>query len=135
MGEHAREKRESVMMALAVAAGGALGAMARYGAGVAATRAFGPNFPYGTLGVNVIGCFAMGLLIGLFAMKEPVDPALKLFLTTGFLGGFTTFSAFSLETILLYDRKPALAALYVAASVILSLAACWAGMRVMRGAA
>jgi len=122
-----------MMNVLVIALGGAIGAVARYGAGVAATRAFGPNFPYGTLGVNIIGCFAMGLLIGLFAMKEPVDPALKLFLTTGILGGFTTFSAFSLETIMLYERKPAFAFIYVAASVIVSLLACWAGLKMMRG--
>ena len=121
------------MHVLAVALGGALGASARYGAGLAATRFWGMNFPYGTLGVNMIGCFAMGILVGVFALKDPVDPALKLFLTAGVLGGFTTFSAFSLEALLLYERKPALGALYVAASVVLCLAACWAGMRLMRG--
>ena len=123
-----------MIAALAVAAGGALGAMARYGVGVATTKMWGQNFPYGTLGLNILGCFVMGLLIGLFAMKDPVDPTLKLFLTTGVLGGFTTFSAFSLETIMLYERKPLLAFVYVAASVIFSILACWIGLRLMRGA-
>jgi len=117
---------------LAVAIGGALGAMTRYGAGIAATRFLGQAFPYGTLGVNILGCLIMGLLVGGFAGREPVDPALKLFLTTGVLGGFTTFSAFSLETIMLYDRRPALAVMYVAASIILSLVACAIGLKVMR---
>lgn len=121
------------MMALAVAAGGALGAMARYGVNVAATKLYGPVFPYGTIGVNIVGCFMMGLLIGLFMMKDPVDPTLKLFLTTGVLGGFTTFSAFSYEALMLYDRKPVIGVVYVLASVILSLVACWIGLRLMRG--
>lgn len=116
---------------LAVGLGGAIGAMARYGTGVLSARIFGLSFPYGTLGVNIVGCLIMGLIVGMFALREPVDPALKLFLTAGVLGGFTTFSAFSLEAIMLYERKPALALVYVLASVILSLGACAVGLKVM----
>jgi len=117
---------------LAIGLGGALGAMARYATNLATTRVFGPAFPYGTLSVNLVGCLIMGLLVGGFALREPVDPTLKLFLTTGILGGFTTFSAFSLDTIMLYDRKPVLALIYLAVSVILSIAACAAGLRLAR---
>jgi CrcB protein len=117
------------MNALMVALGGAIGAVARYGVNFAGSKFWGMNFPYGTLGVNIVGCFIMGLLVGLFALKEPVDPMLKLFLTTGVLGGFTTFSAFSLDTIMLYERKPILAVGYVAASVILSVGACVLGLK------
>lgn len=121
--------------ALAVAAGGALGALVRYGVNIGSTRLLGMNFPFGTLSVNIIGCFIMGLLTAMFALKDPVDPSLKLFLTTGVLGGFTTFSAFSLETVMLYDRKPMLALIYVASSVIFSVAGCWLGLRMIRGMA
>lgn len=135
MGGPARPESEQIMMALAVAAGGAIGAMARYGVNVISTKLYGPGFPYGTLGVNILGCFVMGLLIGLFVMKDPVNPTLKLFLTTGVLGGFTTFSAFSFEAIMLYERKPILGITYVAASIALSILACWAGLKMMRGLA
>lgn len=121
-----------MIAALAVGIGGALGAMARYGVNVLSTRAFGIEFPYGTLGVNIIGCFIMGVVVALFAMREPVDPILKLFLTTGILGGFTTFSAFSLETVMLFDRKPLLAGIYALASLVLSVAGCWAGLRAVK---
>ncbi|HEY8964422.1 MAG TPA: fluoride efflux transporter CrcB [Alphaproteobacteria bacterium] len=120
-----------MMNVLAIGLGGALGAMARYGVGIATTRVLSSAFPYGTLGINIIGCLIMGLLIGVFALREPVDPMLKLFWTTGILGGFTTFSAFSLEAIMLYDRKPTLAAAYVLTSVFLSIGACAIGLKVM----
>lgn len=123
------------MNALAVALGGALGALARYGVNIGSARLLGLNFPYGTLTVNIIGCFAMGLLTASFAMKEPLDPSFKLFLTTGILGGFTTFSAFSFETVMLYERKPILAVIYIASSVIFSVLGCLLGMRMMRGIA
>lgn len=114
--------------ALYVALGGALGAMVRYGINVGSTRLLGVNFPYATLAINILGSLAMGILVGIFAMKD-TDPALKLFLMTGILGGFTTFSAFSLETVMLYDRKPMLAVLYVTSSVVLSIGACILGMK------
>jgi CrcB protein len=114
-----------MMNVLLVAMGGALGAVARYGVGVAASRWFGLAFPWGTLAVNVAGGLAMGLLA---ARVGPEQEALRLALGVGVLGGFTTFSAFSLETVRLMEHQPGLAALYVAASVVLSVGACWLGL-------
>lgn len=110
---------------LLVALGGAVGSMARYGVGLAAARWLGLGFPWGTLAVNVIGGLAMGLLA---ARVGPEQENLRLLLGVGLLGGFTTFSAFSLETVRLMQQAPAHGALYVAASLILSVGACWAGM-------
>ena len=124
----AEAKGRKMINALYVALGGALGAMVRYGINVGSTRLLGVHFPYATFAINILGSLAMGILIGVFAMKD-TDPALKLFLTTGFLGGFTTFSAFSLETVMLYDRKPMLAVLYITLSVVLSIGACILGMK------
>jgi CrcB protein len=114
-----------MMNVLLVALGGALGAVARYGVGFAAARWFGLAFPWGTLAVNVAGGLAMGLLA---ARIGPEQEALRLALGVGVLGGFTTFSAFSLETVRLMEHQPGLAALYVAASVVLSVGACWLGL-------
>ncbi|AXC49391.1 fluoride efflux transporter CrcB [Paracoccus suum] len=115
---------------LQVAAGGAIGATLRY----AATRAVpghGPQFPVATLGVNVAGCLAMGLLAALFAHRG--GQHLAPFLMTGVLGGFTTFSAFSLDALTLWGRgQHPLAAAYVLASVVLSLAAVMAGLALGR---
>jgi len=120
-------------MILWVAAGGALGSAARYLVNVAAGRLLGPEFPWGTLAVNVAGSFVMGLLIALMALKMQVSQEVRAFLTTGVLGGFTTFSAFSLDFALLVERREAgLAALYVIASVGLSLAAIFAGLKLGR---
>ncbi|HRE44346.1 MAG TPA: fluoride efflux transporter CrcB [Terricaulis sp.] len=110
---------------LLVALGGAVGSVARYGVGLAAARWLGLGFPWGTLAVNVIGGLAMGLLA---ARVGPEQENLRLLLGVGLLGGFTTFSAFSLETVRLMQQAPAHGALYVAASLILSVGACWAGM-------
>jgi fluoride exporter len=116
-----------------VAIGGALGSMARYGVNVWSGRVFGTEFPWHTLIVNVLGCFIMGALTGLMAQKLNVSQEVRAFLTTGILGGFTTFSAFSLDVALLVERKATLAAgAYVAASVLLSLAAVFAGLHLMR---
>lgn len=114
-----------MMNLLLVAVGGALGAVARYGVGVGAARWLGLAFPWGTLAVNVLGGFAMGWLA---ARVGPEQEALRLALGVGVLGGFTTFSAFSLETVKLMEHQPGLAALYVAASVVLSVGACWLGL-------
>ena len=114
---------------LLVALGGAVGSVARYGVGVAAARWFGPAFPWGTLAVNVIG----GLAIGVLAARVPTDDDnLRLLIGTGLLGGFTTFSAFSLETLRLLEQQPGLAALYAAASLVLSVGACWMGLQLGR---
>ena len=114
----------------AVAAGSALGALARYLSSVAAVALLGPAFPWGTLTVNVLGSF----LIGLYAsLSEPegrllASPAQRQFVMAGFCGGFTTFSIFSLETLLLVDRQAFdLAAIYVAVSVALWLVSVWIG--------
>jgi CrcB protein len=114
---------------LMVALGGAVGAVARYGVSVGAARWFGLAFPWGTLIVNVVGGLAMGLLAARFG---PEQEAVRLALGVGVLGGFTTFSAFSLETVRLMEHQPGLAMLYVAASVILSVGACWAGLMLGR---
>jgi CrcB protein len=98
-----------------------------------AFRLAGPGFPYGTLFINVVGSFVMGLTAEYFALKAGLPQHLRLFLTTGIYGGFTTFSAFSLETVLLYERGDfAGAIIYVAASVILSIAALFAGLAIIR---
>ena len=103
---------------LLVALGGAAGSVARYLVSVASLAAFGAAFPWGTLAVNIAGSAAIGVAAG-----AGLEGHARLLLVTGFLGGFTTFSAFSLETGALFERSPWLAALYVAASVGLGLAA------------
>jgi len=114
-----------------VALGGALGASARYLTGVAATRLMGHGFPWGTLTVNVAGSFLMGVLIVVLAKKG--GNHFLPFLAAGVLGGFTTFSSFSLDAVTLYERgATGLAAAYVGASVTLSLAGLAAGLAVAR---
>jgi len=118
---------------LQVAAGGALGASARYLTGVGAVRLFGHGFPWGTLIVNVVGSFLMGVLIVTLAQKGGMRFAP--FLTIGLLGGFTTFSAFSLDAVTLFERgQIGAAAGYVAASVVVSIAALFFGLWIARGA-
>ena len=111
---------------------GAGGAM-RHAVNLAAARLFGSGFPFGTLIVNLLGSFAMGLLAGYFAHRTGLPQHLRLFLVTGVLGGFTTFSAFSLDAVLLMERNAKLAAaIYVAGSVIASIAALIAGLALLR---
>lgn len=115
--------------------GAGLGGVARHGVNVASLRVFGPGFPWHTLGVNVVGSLLMGLLIGWLALKSdwPAGGALRLFLATGLLGGFTTFSAFSLDAWLLWDRgQGAAAAAYIVGSVFASLAGLGAGLAAIR---
>jgi CrcB protein len=113
--------------------GSGLGGMLRYTANVWIPRALGTAFPYHTLIVNIVGSLVMGLLAGYFALKSDPGQDWRLFLTTGIMGGFTTFSAFSLDTVVLYQRgEVALAAYYVLASVGVSLAALFAGLAIMR---
>jgi CrcB protein len=117
---------------LLVFVGGGLGAMARHGVNRAGLALLGPGFPWWTLAVNVIGSFLIGLLAGLFGAMETGHNA-RLFLTTGFLGGFTTFSAFSLDALTLWERGAAVeAGLYVGGSVIASLIAAAAGLMISR---
>ncbi len=114
-----------------VALGGAIGASLRYLTGVATIRAFGPGFPWGTLVVNVLGSMAMGALVVILAQKSGTRYAP--FLMTGLLGGYTTFSAFSLDVLTIYERgQIGLAGAYVLASVLLSLAGIVAGLHLAR---
>lgn len=120
---------------LLVFLGGGIGAAARHGVNVGAARFLGTAFPWGTLTVNVVGSLAMGLIAAWFAFR--VDAGLtqhtRLFLTTGVLGGFTTFSAFSLDAAVLWERGTiGIAALYVAGSVVLSILALFAGLWMVR---
>ena len=118
---------------VAIALGGALGSVGRFLVAGWVGRVLGVNFPWGTLAVNVVGGLVMGLLVGLMAQVWSVSPAIRAFLTVGVLGGFTTFSAFSLETVLLLQRGDILAALaYIASSVVLSVGAVWCGLRLIR---
>ncbi len=113
--------------------GGAIGAGARHLVGRAALALWGPGFPVGTLAVNVIGGLAMGLLAGWLATRASGDEALRYLLGVGVLGGFTTFSAFSLETALMIERGDLMTALsYILASVVLSIGALFAGLQVSR---
>jgi CrcB protein len=108
-----------------VALGGAAGSVARYGVGVLVARMVGLGFPWATLIVNVVG----GLLMGVLAVRVgPEQENLRLALGVGLLGGFTTFSTFSLETVRLLQHQPGAASLYVAMSLILSAGGCWLGL-------
>jgi len=120
-----------------VAFGGAIGAACRHLVNLAALRLLGPAFPAGTLVVNVVGGLLMGLLAGWLALKyESGGQALRLFLATGILGGFTTFSAFSLDAVLLWERGDVLTSVaYVLGSVVLSIAALLLGLFIMRAVA
>lgn len=117
----------------AVAAGGALGAVGRHLLSAQIMRLTGHGFPYGTLSVNILGGLLMGVLVSLLALHWNPGQELRLFLTVGLLGGFTTFSTFSMETILLLERGawPS-AGLYVLASVCLAIGGFAAGQALVR---
>lgn len=120
---------------LLVGAGGALGAMARYGLGLAAARlAPGPAWPIGTFTANVGGGLLMGLLVGWLAFRGGLhQDAVRAFAAVGVLGGFTTFSSYSLEAVLMIERRQyGLAAAYAVASVVLAIAALFAGLAIAR---
>jgi fluoride exporter len=113
--------------------GGGIGAAMRHGFNLLFSRTLGTAFPYATLFENVTGSVTMGLLIALFAFRGGVPQHWQLFLTTGILGGYTTFSTFSLDTALLYERgQVGLAALYVLLSVVLSIGGLFAGLTLVR---
>jgi CrcB protein len=121
---------------LIVFVGGGIGAALRHGVNRAAFAYLGPGFPHGTLIVNVAGGLLMGVLAGLFLIKTGVSHDLRLFLTTGVLGGFTTFSAFSLDAALMWQRGDyGPLALYIVCSVLLSIGALFAGMAIVRWSA
>jgi CrcB protein len=119
---------------LLVMLGGGLGAGGRHLVSLVTLRVFGPGFPVGTLTVNVVGSLIMGLFIGWLVRNETADlQTLRYFVATGFLGGFTTFSAFSLDTSVLWERGDThLALIYVVVSVVLSILAVFAGLMLMR---
>lgn len=118
---------------LLVAFGGALGASLRHLVNMAAIRLFGPGFPWGTFGANLIGSFVMGLFIGVMMTRYAHQTELRLFVATGLLGGFTTFSAFSLDVVMLWERGALLEVLlYVAGSVVLAIMSLMAGLFLAR---
>ncbi len=123
---------------LYVACGGAIGASLRYVLGLAAARSLGPDYPYGTMAANVLGGFLMGVLAGWLAFKvvgpsETVSENLKLFLGVGLLGGFTTFSTFSLDAVTMLEKKAYGSFLgYSVGSVVLSIGAVMIGLMLAR---
>lgn len=120
-------------MIVAIALGGGLGAVGRYAVGAGALAIFGPGFPIGTLLANVVGGFLMGVVVEAGALKYSYSPELRAFLTIGVLGGFTTFSAFSLESALMMERGEwGLAFIYVVGSAVLAIAALFAGLWLVR---
>src|ERR1700730_10398380 len=118
---------------LAVAAGGALGSVARYLVGIGSGNRFGTAFPGGTLIINVTGSFLIGALVGRFAAKWDLSHATRIFLTVGICGGYTTFSTFSLDAYYLIERGQTLASsAYMVASVALSVGALIAALQLVR---
>lgn len=123
----------SISEVQAVAAGGVIGAVGRYLVYVGVGHLLGTGFPYATLIVNVVGSFAMGVLVETTALVWSTSLTMRLFLSTGILGAFTTFSTFSLDFVVLYERKAlGLCALYTIASFVLSVGALFAGLQLMR---
>ena len=122
------------MLYLIVFLGAGIGGALRHGVNVGAARIFGYGFPFGTMIVNIAGSFIMGLLAGYFAFRPGIGQHVRLFLTTGILGGFTTFSAFSLDTALLVERHSyGMAAGYMVGSVAASVSALFFGLALFRG--
>jgi CrcB protein len=121
---------------MAVFIGAGLGGMLRHAVNRACLVYLGPGFPYGTLIVNVVGGLLMGVMAELFLVKGGGSQEFRLFLTTGFLGGFTTFSAFSLDSATLWQRSDyAALGAYVTGSVVLSITALFLGMAAVRSLA
>jgi CrcB protein len=118
---------------LLAALGGAIGSVLRYLVGVFSVRWFGPSFPWGTLAVNVVGSFIIGLSVEMIARRFNASMELRVFIITGILGGFTTWSSFSLDTMVLFERGAiAAAAAYVIGSLVVSFAAVLAGLALGR---
>ena len=121
---------------LAIAIGGGIGSLARHYVSSAIYQATGATFPYGIFVVNVLGGLIMGIIVELGALKLNYSPEMRAFMTTGILGGFTTFSTFSLDAALLIERGDWVGALlYMVGSVVLSVAALFAGLWLVRVAA
>ena len=118
---------------LIVFLGGGLGAALRHGVNLTSAKLVGTAFPYNTVFENITGSTVMGLLVGYFAFRGGISQHWQLFLTTGILGGYTTFSAFSLDTILLFERgQPGLAVLNMAVSLAFSVGGLYAGLALLR---
>ncbi|TKT70565.1 fluoride efflux transporter CrcB [Afipia massiliensis] len=118
---------------LLVFVGGGLGASLRHAVNVGCARAWGLNFPYGTFLINITGSLVMGLIAGYLAFKGDASQPWRLFIMTGILGGYTTFSAFSLDAVTLYERgEIGMALFYVVGSVVLSIAGLVAGLALVR---
>jgi CrcB protein len=123
-------------MVLVIAAGGALGAVGRHLVNVLAQSWFGSAFPWGTLTVNLVGCFLMGVLVETSALLWSPSPELRAFIAVGFLGALTTFSSFSLDVAVLYERGDVLpAAAYVLASVVFSIGGLFSALALVRALA
>lgn len=119
---------------LIVFLGAGIGGSLRHGTNLVTAKWFGTGFPFGTLSVNVLGSFVMGILAGWFAFKGEASQPWRLFLATGVLGGFTTFSSFSLDMVALWERNEiALLAIYAAASLVVSVAGLLVGLHGARG--
>ncbi len=112
--------------------GGAIGSSMRYMVGVFMGSWLGRDFPWGTITVNILGSFLMGLLVGLFADKYVVSDEMKTLILVGFLGGFTTFSSFSLDTASLFGAQGYMSFAYVAASLLLGFSSLWGGLQLAK---
>ena len=120
-------------MIFAIASGGALGAVLRHFVGSTSLKLAGTEFPWGTLSVNVLGSFIMGALVTYMALAWSPSQEVKAFLTVGLLGGFTTFSTFSLDVMTLWERGASMAATsYIMSSILLSIFALLMGMSIVR---
>ena len=120
-------------MIVSIGLGGAIGALSRYFLSSHITHVFGPGFPLGILIVNVLGCFAMGVIAEFSALSWSLSPEMRSLLVTGILGGFTTFSAFALDTAVMMERNDLVSAMfYVAGSVFGSVAALFLGLYLVR---
>ena len=118
---------------LLVFVGGGLGATLRHWVNVLCGRQFGTDFPYGIMLINITGSTVMGLIAGYLAFKGEASQPWRIFIMTGILGGYTTFSAFSLDAAVLYERgEVGLAVLYVIGSVVLAIAGLFAGLALVR---
>ncbi len=120
-------------MLVAIAVGGAVGALGRHFVNVAMGSLLGTGFPWGTVTVNIVGSFLMGVLIHMLAVSWNVSPEMRALLTVGVLGAFTTFSTFSLDVVTMYERDDLLlTGIYIAVSVLASIGALFIGLRLAR---
>lgn len=128
-----RKRQVNLIFIMAVAVSGAIGSVMRYLVGIGAGRLFGTDFPWGTLIINITGSFVMGLFAGLFATRWNLPQAMRIFLTVGICGGYTTFSTFSLDSFYLIERgELAATAVYMIGSAVLSVGALIGAMHLVR---